>query len=138
MTDAAENVYKKAVTKIEHGEIFYNRMGDIALKNADYDTAIESYRKVVELNPLNRDAWTKLAAVLQRFYPDLKDETIDCYEKLLELDENKAPIYYELGHLYLSKDDRINSMSAFKLAIELEPTQELNFMKTQFTITKKQ
>lgn len=121
MLPAAENIYKKAVESTEHGEIFYNRMGDIALKNKDFDLAIDSYKKVLETNPLNRDVWAKLATVTQTYFPDCQDEAIDCYEKLLELDENKAPIYYELGHLYMSKDDRINSISAFKLATDLEP-----------------
>ena len=120
MVSAAENVYKTAIEKIEHGEIFYNRMGDIALKNADYDTAVESYKKVLEVNPVNRDVWAKLAIVLQTYFPDMQDETIDCYEKLLEFDDNKAPIYYELGHLYMAKEDKINAISAFKLATELD------------------
>ncbi len=117
----AESIYQKAVDKIEHGEIFYNRMGDIALKNKEYDVAVDSYKKVLDANPLNRDVWAKLATVLQTFFPEAQNETIDCYEKLLEYDENKAPIYYELGHLYMSKDDKINSISAFKLALELDP-----------------
>ena len=29
-----------------------------------------------------------------------------------------AQIYYELGHLYLQKEDKINSISAFKLAVD--------------------
>ena len=121
MVSKAETVYQEAVEKIEHGEIFYNKMGDIALKNQDYGTAVQSYRNVVDINPLNRDVWAKLATILQTYFPDSKDETIDCYEKLLEFDENKAPIYYELGHLYLGKEDKLNSMSAFKLAVELDP-----------------
>lgn len=121
MLPAAENLYKKAVSETEHDEIFYNRMGDIALKNKEYDIAVDSYKKVLEANPLNRDVWAKLATVLQTFFPESQNETIDCYEKLLEFDEDKAPIYYELGHLYMSKDDKINSISAFKLAVELDP-----------------
>lgn len=121
MLPAAENIYKKAVENTEHGEIFYNKMGDIAVNNKDYESAIENYKKVLDVNPLNRDVWAKMAAVMQTFYPESQNQTIDCYEKLLEFDENKAPIYYELGHLYLSKDDKINSISAFKLAVELEP-----------------
>ena len=121
MLPAAESVYQKAVENTEHGEIFYNKMGDIAVKNKNYELAIENYKKVLDVNPLNRDVWAKMAAVMQTFYPESQNQTIDCYEKLLEFDENKAPIYYELGHLYLSKDDKINSISAFKLAVELEP-----------------
>ena len=117
---AAAKLYRKAINSTEHGEIFYNRMGDMAVKSLEFDMAVHCYRNVLEANPLNRDVWAKLATVLQTYFPDSQDEAIDCYEKLLEFDEDKAPIYYELGHLYLAKDDKINSMSAFKLAVELD------------------
>lgn len=115
---AAENVYKKAVMETCHGEVFYNRMGDLALKNEELDLSVDCYKKVLESNPLNREVLVKLATVLQTYFPENTDETIDCYEKLLEFDVDAARIYYELGHLYLKKEDKINSISAFKLALE--------------------
>ena len=114
----AENIYKKAVTKTNHNEIFYNKMGDLALKNNEVSLAVDCYRKVLEADNLNREVLIKLATVLQTYFPENTDETIDCYEKLLEFDIDSAQIYYELGHLYLRKDDKINSVSAFKLALE--------------------
>lgn len=118
---AAENIYKKAAIETNHSEIFFNRMGDLALKNKEVDITVDCYRKVLEANPLNREVLVKLATVLQTYFPDNTDETIDCYEKLLEFDLDKAQIYYELGHLYLKKEDKINSISAFKLALEENP-----------------
>ena len=118
---AAENIYKKAADCTAHSEIFYNKMGDLALKNKDMEITIDCYRKVLEANPLNREVLIKLATVLQTYFPENTDETIDCYEKLLEFDMDKAQIYYELGHLYLKKEDKINSISAFKLALENAP-----------------
>ncbi|MBP3924546.1 tetratricopeptide repeat protein [bacterium] len=118
MYSKAEDVYKKAVEDTCHGEIFYNKMGDIALKNKETETCLSCYRKVLELNPLNREVLVKLATVLQTYFPENSDETIDCYEKLLQFDIDTAAIYYELGHLYLKKEDKINSVSAFKLALE--------------------
>lgn len=118
MYPTAENIYKKAATETNHGEIFYNRMGDIALKNQEFDLTVDCYRKVLEANPLNREVLIKLATVLQTYFPDNSDEAIDCYEKLLEFNIDTPQIYYELGHLYLKKEDKINSISAFKLAVE--------------------
>ena len=115
---AAENIYKKAVMETCHGEIFYNKMGDLALKNNDLELSVDCYKKVLESNPLNREVLIKLATVLQTYFPENTEETIDCYEKLLEFDIDTARIYYELGHLYLKKEDKINSISAFKLALE--------------------
>ena len=117
----AENVYKKAITATNHGEIFYSKMGDLALKNKEMDLTVDCYRKVLEENPLNRDVLIKLATVLQTYFPDNTDEAIDCYSKLLEFDIDTPQIYYELGHLYLKKEDKINSISAFKLALERDP-----------------
>jgi tetratricopeptide (TPR) repeat protein len=115
---SAESIYKHAVSATNHGEIFYNKMGDLALKNKETELCIDCYRKVLEENPLNREVLIKLATVLQTYFPDNTDEAIDCYEKLLEFDIDTPQIYYELGHLYLKKDDKINSISAFKLAVD--------------------
>ena len=114
----AENVYKKAISSTNHEEIFYDKMGDLALKNKELDLTVDCYRKVLEADPLNREVLIKLATVLQTYFSDNTDEAIDCYEKLLEFDIDTAQIYYELGHLYLKKEDKINSISAFKLAVE--------------------
>lgn len=114
----AENIYRKAIIETNHSQIFYNKMGDLALKNNEIDLTVDCYKKVLEANPLNREVLVKLATILQTYFPENTDETIDCYEKLLEFDIDTAQIYYELGHLYLKKEDKINSISAFKLALE--------------------
>lgn len=118
LNQTAENVYKQAVMATNHGEIFYNKMGDLALKNKELDLTVDCYRKVLEQNPQNREVLIKLATVLQTYFPESTDDTIDCYEKLLEFGMDTAQIYYELGHLYLQKEDKINSISAFKLAVD--------------------
>lgn len=118
MYPSAESVYRQAIMATCHGEIFYDKMGDIALKNKELDLTVDCYRKVLEQNPQNRDVLIKLATVLQTYFPESTDDTIDCYEKLLEFNIDNAQIYYELGHLYLRKEDKINSISAFKLAVD--------------------
>ena len=70
---------------------------------------------------MNREILVKLATIMQTYFPENTDEAIDCYEKLLEFDIDTAQIYYELGHLYMAKEDKLNSVSAFKLAVEREP-----------------
>lgn len=121
MYDFAEKVYNDAVSKTTKSEYFYNKMGDLALRNKNVDKTLECYRKVLEANPLNRSVLVKLATILQTYYPENTEEAIDCYEKLLEFDVDTAQIYYELGHLYMSKEDKLNSVSAFKLAVDRDP-----------------
>ncbi len=121
MYESAEKLYSDAVSKTTKSEYFYNKMGDLALRNKDVDKTLECYRKVLEANPLNRTVLVKLATILQTYYPENTEEAIDCYEKLLEFDVDTAQIYYELGHLYMSKEDKLNSVSAFKLAVDRDP-----------------
>lgn len=121
MYDKAELVYKRAIEKTPNREYFYSKMGDIAFKSKDIETTAQCYRKVLEENPLNRAVLVKLAGILQSYFPENSDEAIDCYERLLEFDIDRAQIYYELGHLYMSKDDKLNSVSAFKLAVQNDP-----------------
>ena len=115
---SAENLYRQAIVSTNHSEIFYQKMGDLALKNEDLNLTVDCYRKVLEANPLNRDVLVKLATVLQTYFPDNSEDAIECYEKLLEFQIDTPQIYYELGHLYLKKEDKINSISAFKLAVD--------------------
>lgn len=115
---SAENIYRQAITTTNHSEIFYDKMGDLALKNKELELSVDCYRKVLEANPLNREVLIKLATVLQTYFPENTDDAIDCYERLLEFNIDTAQIYYELGHLYLKKEDKINSISAFKLAVD--------------------
>lgn len=136
LNNAAENIYKQAANNTNHSEIYYNKLGDLALKNKELDMTVECYRKVLESNPLNREVLVKLATVLQTYFPENTDETIDCYEKLLSFEAEKAQIYYELGHLYLRKEDKINSISAFKLAIEENPDNPFYNNSLAYAYTK--
>lgn len=121
MYDSAEKVYRSAIEKTNNSEYFYDKLGDLSYRNQNIDMTLENYKKVIETNPLNRAVLIKLASILQTYYPEHTEETIDCYERLLEFDIDTAQIYYELGHLYMNKEDRLNSISAFKLAVEREP-----------------
>ena len=136
LNNAAENIYKQAANNTNHSEIYYNKLGDLALKNKELDMTFECYRKVLESNPLNREVLVKLATVLQTYFPENTDETIDCYEKLLSFEAEKAQIYYELGHLYLRKEDKINSISAFKLAVEENPDNPFYNNSLAYAYTK--
>ncbi len=121
MYDSAEKVYKAAIEKTSNSEYFYQKLGNLALRNKDVDTTLSCYRKVLEANPKNREVLVKIATILQTYFPENTDEAIDCYERLLEFDIDTAQIYYELGHLYMSKEDKLNSISAFKLAVDRDP-----------------
>ena len=114
----AVKAYDKAASKTGRDEIFYQKIGDINVKEDSISDARESYLKALESNPNNIDLLTKVANITTEYFENDIDIAIDCYNKLLEVEGDKENIYYELGHLYLKKGDFINSINAFKLAIE--------------------
>ena len=117
----ALEAYAKGLEKTEQGNLFYQKMGDLSLECNDIDSSVACYQKAYEVNPADRDILIKLATIYQTYYPEKIDTAIDYYNKLLEFGVDLDKIYYELGHLYLKKSDKIYAVSAFKLATELNP-----------------
>ena len=118
---SALEAYSKGLQKTAQGNLFYQKMGDLSLECNDIESSLACYKKAYEVNPADRDVLIKLATMLQTYCPDKIEETIDYYTSLLEFGQDLDKIYYELGHLYLRKADKIHAVSAFKLAEELNP-----------------
>ena len=117
----ALDTYSKGLEKTAQGDLFYQKMGDLSLECDDVASSLECYKKAYEINPSDREVLIKLATINQTYYPEKVDLTIDYYNALLEFGIDLDKIYYELGHLYLKKSDKIHAVSAFKLAEELHP-----------------
>ena len=118
---SALDAYSKGLQKTSQGNLFYQKMGDLSLECNDVNASLECYKKAYELNPKDREVLIKLATINQTYFPENVDQTIDYYNSLLEFGIDLDKIYYELGHLYLNKSDKIHAVTAFKLAQELCP-----------------
>lgn len=114
----AVKTYDAAANSIGRNDIYYKKIADINIKNDEIASARNFYIKALENNPNNKELLTKVANLTSLYFEDDIDTAIDCYSKLLELHEDNTEIYYELGHLYLKKEDFINSVNAFKIAID--------------------
>ena len=118
---SALEAYSKGLEKTSQGNLFYQKMGDLSLECNNIDASMEFYKKAHELSPDDRDVVIKLATITQTYYPQDVDSAIDYYNSLLEFGIDLDKIYYELGHLYLNKADKVHAVTAFKLAQELDP-----------------
>lgn len=116
--EKAVKIYTEAIKKTQRDELFYHKIADICIKKEEPETAIDCYKRAFDANPNNREILIKLATVNQTFFPENIDETIDYYNRLLEIESDNSQIYYELGHLYLKKCDKVHAISAFNLALE--------------------
>ena len=117
MYSTAYKAYSEGMNKTEHGDIFYKKMGDLSMSQQDLLSGLECYKKALRVTPDNREVLLKLATLIQTSFPERIDEAIDYYNRLLELNVDNDKIYYQLGHLYLKKDDRLNAVQAFKLSL---------------------
>ena len=117
----ALEAYSKGLEKTAQGNLFYQKMGDLSLECNDVVSSLECYKKAYQMNPSDREVLIKLATINQTYFPEKVDLTIDYYNALLEFGIDLDKIYYELGHLYLKKADKIHAVAAFKLAEELNP-----------------
>ena len=117
----ALEAYSKGLEKTSQERLFYQKMGDLSLECNDIDSCLECYKRAYETDKSNRELLIKLATINQTYHPENIDTTIDYYNSLLEFGIDTDKIYYELGHLYLSKADKINAVAAFKLATDINP-----------------
>lgn len=133
----AINLYEKATKKTGHEEIFYLKMGDVSLRSKNIETALVCYQKALTANPKNKKILMKLASVTQTYFPDLVDDSIDYYTMLLDVGlDDSGFVYYELGHLYLKKNDKINAISAFSLALDKDKTNPFYHNSLAFAYLK--
>lgn len=116
----AIKTYDLAAEKTGKDELFYKKIGDISIQNEAPEIAIDSYKKALDANPYNRDLLVRIATIIQTYFEDNIDDAIDCYTRILSIEGKNDRVYYELGHLYLKKQDMLNSVNAFKLAVEIE------------------
>ncbi len=117
----ASKVYDRAIKKDNKNCEFYSKKGDLLIKQQNIKEALKYYNKILEINPNDTSNIIKLATLNQSFFKENVDETISLYTRLLELGKTDDKIYFQLGHLYLQKEERINACNAFKLALKESP-----------------
>ncbi len=115
----AIRTYDIAAEKTGREELFFSKIGDISIQNEAPEIALDSYLRALDANPNNCELLAKIATVIQTYFDEKIDTAIDCYTRILEIAGQDERVYYELGHLYLKKDDSINAVNAFKLALSL-------------------
>ncbi len=117
----AVKTYENAAKNTANSSIFYTKMAELALKEGKPEIAVQSYRNAIKYNPQNIDLRIKLATTLQEHFEDDLNQIIDCYNKLIEMEPHNSRFYYELGHSYLSIEDKFSAINAFRKASEIEP-----------------
>ena len=116
----AYNVYLSVVDNSKKSIGLYERMAKIAIKKNRHDIAFDCLNNAVILS--NNDPIKVVNAIehIEQYQNDRVNELIDYYTILVNKYPEFSKCYYELGHLYLKKDEKINALSAFKLALKYD------------------
>ena len=116
----AYDVYLNAVDNSKKSISLYERMARIAIKKNRFDIAFDCLNNVVILSDNDPMKVVNIIEFVEQYQNDKIDELIDFYTILANKYPELSKCYYELGHLYLKKDEKINALSAFKLALKYD------------------
>ena len=129
----AYQMYMDALDNTKNAPEFYEKMAKIAIKKKRPTVALQCYENASKLSNNHPDRLVNTIDFMQQVYPEKIDELIDYYNMLvLKLPEFSRP-YYELGHLYLKKEDYINASNAFRMALEYDKENPFYINSLAFT-----
>jgi tetratricopeptide (TPR) repeat protein len=124
--DSRENRMAESVARInaavaaEPGSSKLQQLaGMVAQMNGKPEEAEAAYKKAVELDPTDLNAYERLA----RFYSATGrlEETVKTYEKAIEVRPDQATLHHFLGVLYELGGQRDRALARYEEAIRLDP-----------------
>jgi len=98
--------------------LVYVQMGRY-LDKKYFRTAIDCFRKAVELDPRLIGAVNNLGAVYALL--DLKEEAVVIYQKAIEENPGNADLYFNLGFVYFRSDDMKKAGYYWEKTLEIDP-----------------
>lgn len=129
----AYQIYMDALDKTKNAPLFYEKMARIAIKKKRPTVALRCFENASKLSNNEPEKLINAIEFMQETYPEKIDELIDYYNLLvLKMPEFSRP-YYELGHLYLKKEDYINASNAFRMALDNDKENPFYLNSLAFT-----
>lgn len=103
----------------EEKEIYRLKVAEVYMTHKKFDHAADLYIKTVKTNPMAIEAFNRLGIALRR-QGKLK-EAEKYYQLALRSHPNNAPICFNLGVLYLNRQEKAEAAKMFKKALEIDP-----------------
>jgi tetratricopeptide (TPR) repeat protein len=97
--------------------------GMLDFDSSRYENAEAEFRRAIEIDPGNGDAYRQLGQVCQK--RDQLDEAIAALRKAIEVDGSDYRNHSQLGTLYLMRSEYSTAEPAFRKALELVPDEPL-------------
>jgi tetratricopeptide (TPR) repeat protein len=100
----------------------YNGLGNAFYNKKNYEDAINSYKKCIEVNGQYEHPYYGLGSIYNQL-GDL-DQSIIWYRRCIEISPNYDYPHYGLGIAYNNKNDMVNAIYYFKECIRINPTYD--------------
>ena len=102
----------------ESSENWYIK-GILARNRLDWDAALKSFRKAVEIDPKNLEAWLELGGVY--FEKKMYDEEVNACQKAVDIDPKNSDARYLLGAAYEDKGLFDLAIREYQEAVKMNP-----------------
>jgi protein O-GlcNAc transferase len=103
-------------------------LGGAYILQGKHDSAIPVLELATDLEPDNAMVWANLAAAYLGKLPfanaERQDKAIRAYEKALLLDPRAPHVHYNLGLIYLERQDVLRAGELFYSALETDPNDQ--------------
>ncbi len=100
-------------------------LGGAYILQGKHDRAVPVLEAAALLEPDNAMIWSNLAAAYLGKLPfstrERQDRAIEAYERALALDARAPNVHYNLGLIYLERDDMSRAVAHFYDALETDP-----------------
>ena len=104
---------------VEQAETWFERASEWDSDPAQWDDAIDAYRRVVAIDPTYAAAWNNLGLLLHRM--GRYDEARDAYEAALAQDATCCEAVYNLGSLAEDRGELDEAVRCYRQALSLSP-----------------
>lgn len=93
--------------------------GGAALANQNFQAAVDSYKRAIELEPKNKAAYRGLGAAYLNLQK--KEDAISTFQKLLEFNPYDEYAWTGIGYAHIISHDHDKAAEAFRKQVEINP-----------------
>ena len=115
----ALSVTRQLLEKFPNSVILCNISGASSAGLMQFDEAIKSYKKALEIKPGYSEAYYNMGIAL-RNKGDI-EAAIDSYKKALEIKPDYFEVYFNMGNIFKEKGDIEAAINSYKKALAIKP-----------------
>jgi tetratricopeptide (TPR) repeat protein len=113
----AQEYISKAINFIPEQKIFHNNLGNIYTELLQYENAIDSYNKAIEIDSSYSEPFKNKGMVF--FKQSKYKQAIEIFERWADINPNNPEAYFNIGTSYLNSAELEKAKKYFEKAISL-------------------